>query len=98
MAKHYITKHHELIYRAVVAFFKDQIKLSESALWPTKEDSAVYRYNAREYVVLRAAPGEPKALAVYRIRPSNSHLRRVFNYPPSLDLEPEKAGALYRKL
>lgn len=88
---------HNLIYRAVMAFFEDRSKYRQvSGEWPAQEHSGVYRYNAREYVVLRAR--EDKALAVFRVRPSNGYLRRLFNYPPALDSEPEKAGPLYKKM
>jgi hypothetical protein len=86
----------DLAIRAVVAFFKDRLKYSRIAhapIWPHYQNSGRFRYNARDYFVLRGPQYE--VLAVYRIRPSNGCLRRIFNYPVALTQAPRPGDLMY---
>lgn len=88
-----------LFARAALAFFKDWVNhphIKRPALWPNRNATGWYRYNARDFVVLRAQAGS--VLAVYRIRPSNGTLRRLFNYPMTLNTEPGPSNPLYQKI
>jgi hypothetical protein len=90
----------DLLERAGFAYFRDRFRyprVNHPKAWPDYDASGQYRYNARDYVVLRSA--RDGVLAVYRIRPSNGCLRRLHNYPLVLIHRPKGPGdALYRKV
>ncbi|HET9363954.1 MAG TPA: hypothetical protein VFP71_03105, partial [Candidatus Angelobacter sp.] len=63
--------------------------------WPDYEKSGVFQFNMRDYLILRGPANQ--LLAVYRIRPVDGTLRRLFNYPLALQHPPEKAGPFYQR-
>lgn len=99
-----------LLDRAAFAFFKDWVKnplVSRANAWPNKDTSGIYHLqppyisrkgnpSGRDYVVLKSA--DRTVLAVYRIRPYNGTLRRLFHYPLALNQEPARNNRFYKKV
>ena len=89
----------DILERAAFAYFRHRYKRSPydklPSYWPDYDHSGVFVYNMRDYVILRGPADQ--LLAVFRIRPSNGTLRRVFLYPNALNRPPEKPGPFYHR-